>query len=515
MAASASDESARRDAEAAVRMQGFYSRLESLLKRHQPMDYAPFASAALKAALAAPDRSAPVAAHHVLHSIEANCRYTRGQNHDPVDRNRFIQVLNVYAEHADPLHPGLISQSISHFFLVVHREQIELQHAHARGDLVRDFQLFIANSQLPQLSNDFLQQNGLTIEEWFKLSLLTWIAAERDPRCCFTKETVLDAELVGVPLHRAERFFNASSRTPITIAERFRETRENLKPQFHSLIRSVFWRLRLSTSVVAECLHRIRALSCVTPATVSIACFGFCRTLTASSATVLSGTLEPWFAASKELVDAWISESWKISRRERVVTFFLELPDSVLLLEAKAATFTANLLTENAIRGDNSTAKVAKAIEQLYTTAHEIREGTLQTLGIATTKPIVGIVVTYGDLPLANSRWYFDSFFLKRAETKLKPPIYPGNAMARLPIIMPIHVLELLAATITHLDASPIVLFDEKESRPFLEVGDWNTFLAAKLRESNKKDLMLPFAKEQFVEFSVSLGFERDRAGTI
>ena len=195
--------------------------------------------------------------------------------------------------------------------------------------------------------------------------------------------------------------------------------------------------------------------------------------------------------------------------------FLLELPDSVLLLEAKAATFTANLLTENAIRGDNSTAKVAKAIEQLYTTAHEIREGTLQTLGIATTKPIVGIVVTYGDLPLANSRWYFDSFFLKRAETKLKPPIYPGNAMARLPIIMPIHVLELLAATITHLDASPIVLFDEKESRPFLEVGDWNTFLAAKLRESNKKDLMLPFAKEQFVEFLVSLGFERDRAGMI
>lgn len=507
--------SAQRDAEAVITMQRFYDHLESLLKRHRTIDYAPFASGVLKAALEAPDRSVSIAPHHVLHSIEANCRYTRGQNHDPVDRNRFIQVLNVYAEHEDPLNSGLISQSIDHLFRKLHREQIEPQYIHSRGDLVRDLRLFITNNPLPHLSNEFSRQNGLTIEEWLKLSFVTWIAANRDPRCCFTKEIVLSFDMLGVTPDRAEFFFDASSRTPVAIGERFQETRQSLKPQFHSLIRFIF----LEAPIID---------------------FGSGRMLAPQPSLILRHSGQGLYRLLRNLphFDKEFGDSFEryvgnvvssikgsircLNKRDlerlspgKSCDFLVEMSDSILLLEAKAATFTANLLTEKAIFNDNSTAKVATAIEQLYTTAYEIHNGDLKSLGIDTTKVIFGIVVTYGDLPLANSNWYFNTFFLKRAESKLKPPIYPSTAMEQLPIIMPIQVLELFAATITHLDASPTLLFDEKESQPYLKVGDWNTFLASKLRESNKKDLMLPFAQDQFVEFLVSLGFERDKAETI
>jgi len=141
-------------------------------------------------------------------------------------------------EHKDPLHSGLASHSIDHLFLALHREQFELQHTHARGDLVRDWQLFIADEPLPTLSREFFQQYGLTVEDWLRLSFVSWVAAQRDPRCCFTKETVIAFEGLNIPPRRADCFFNASSKTPADIGQRFEKMRAQLKPQFHSLIRS-------------------------------------------------------------------------------------------------------------------------------------------------------------------------------------------------------------------------------------------------------------------------------------
>lgn len=516
MTTSSSEDGSRQDAKAKMQMQRFYDRLESLLKRHQPVDYAPFAASILKEAIATPNRlGIVIPPHRVLHSIEANCRYARGQNHDPVDLPRFVQVLNVYSEHEDPLHSGLASQSIDHLFLALHREQIELQHIHARGDLARDLRLFVADDPLPQLATQYTSETGLTIEEWFKLAFVTWAAAHRDPRGCFTKETVLSAEVLGIAPQQAEAYFTAASRTPAAIGKRFTELRESLKPQCHSLIRSVF----LEAPIID---------------------FGGGNMLAPQPSLVLRHSGHGLYRLLRDLphFDSEFGDSFEryvgqvlrsttghlrcLDKRQlekvspgKSCDFLVELPDAVLLAEAKAVTFTANLLTENAIVRDNSTAKVAKAIEQIYTTAHELRQGALTTVSVPPTKPILGVVVTYGDLPLANSLWYFNNFFLKRAESKLKPPIYPSTAMERLPIVMPIHVLELFVVALNHLGLSVSGLCEEKESQPYLKVGDWNTFLAAKLRESQKADLQLALAREQLVRFLESLGFDRERAKQI
>jgi len=51
------DERANQDTEAALEMLGFYSKLETILKRHQPFDYAPFAASQLKSSTERHDRS--------------------------------------------------------------------------------------------------------------------------------------------------------------------------------------------------------------------------------------------------------------------------------------------------------------------------------------------------------------------------------------------------------------------------------------------------------------------------
>jgi hypothetical protein len=91
-----------RDLTAARAMQSLYAGLEAILKRHQPQDYAIFAAKKLAEAFENKASLAHFRPHHMLHSIEANCAYSRGQNHDRVDFNRLARVMNVYFNHEDP-----------------------------------------------------------------------------------------------------------------------------------------------------------------------------------------------------------------------------------------------------------------------------------------------------------------------------------------------------------------------------------------------------------------------------
>src|SRR5947209_10790540 len=79
----------------------FYQELEAVLKRHQPIEYIPFAVSRLKEAV--DDRKKGDFAkwiqtphHKIFHSIEANCAFARKHNRDPVNLNRLFRVMNVY-----------------------------------------------------------------------------------------------------------------------------------------------------------------------------------------------------------------------------------------------------------------------------------------------------------------------------------------------------------------------------------------------------------------------------------
>ena len=116
-------------------------------------------------------------------------------------------------------------------------------------------------------------------------------------------------------------------------------------------------------------------------------------------------------------------------------------------------------------------------------------------------KPVVGIVATFGDIPLANSDWYFNSFILDRAQSKLKPPIYPSTSMLRRPIVIQLQTLEDFVTLLNHTGASPISLYDEWQELPYIRAGDWDAFLRKKLEEQKGNVSPLEFVESEFYSF--------------
>ncbi len=127
-----------RDFDAKERMNGLYTSLASALKWHQPRDYSTFVAQKLALAFETPELLTRYRPHHALHSIEANCVYSNPRFRDGVKDEHLAHVMNLYHEHQDPMHSGLLhDENLSQFFLVMHREQMEVQYAASRNEMAR------------------------------------------------------------------------------------------------------------------------------------------------------------------------------------------------------------------------------------------------------------------------------------------------------------------------------------------------------------------------------------------
>jgi hypothetical protein len=119
------------------------------------------------------------------------------------------------------------------------------------------------------------------------------------------------------------------------------------------------------------------------------------------------------------------------------------------------------------------------------------------------------VVVTYGELPFANSDWYFENVFLRRAKKRLKPPIYPSPNMQRRPMVVSLPTLELLIQAVNSTRTSFLSLYDDKQERSYVSIGDWDTYLRSKLSEIKATPEPLPFIEEEFDAFFETLGVPR------
>lgn len=193
--------------------------------------------------------------------------------------------------------------------------------------------------------------------------------------------------------------------------------------------------------------------------------------------------------------------------------FLIEVSNSILLIECKATLFTAEIFTDNAIENNNSTRKVAKGLVQIYTTAKDVNLGVFDSLGVNSQKPIIGIVVTFGEILLANTDWYFENFFLKRTGKELDISIYPSQGMKRRPIVISVETLEKLITLINNSSESVLSLYDEKLTKSEAEVGEWDTFIKSKLKEIDTPIDELAFIDEQDKDFYISMGISPEKIG--
>lgn len=95
------------------RVTSYYEELERLLKRHDPLDLAPQFAIKLRATRTLTDKGLDHPPHFLLHAIEANLAYHRGQNRDPIPEERYRRILQTYVGFNDPyLHHEKLSNVV-------------------------------------------------------------------------------------------------------------------------------------------------------------------------------------------------------------------------------------------------------------------------------------------------------------------------------------------------------------------------------------------------------------------
>ena len=163
----------------------------------------------------------------------------------------------------------------------------------------------------------------------------------------------------------------------------------------------------------------------------------------------------------------------QIAEDDSACDYAVIIDDCVLLVECKAVRFSADLATENAIRGDNSTTKIAHAISQILVTAERITRGSVPGIPDVPENKIIGIVVTLGRIFFANSPEYIERY----VHPGLSETLHRTQALGYQPQILSIDALEDM---ITVLNAESIgihKLVERKLQDEYSSVGDWDPYL--------------------------------------
>ena len=374
------------------------SRLEQLLKRIQPMDWTQTVALRIKEIAGKPDLMRFSPPHFLLHSIEANMAYHRKAYREPVTERQFAEVMNTYLNRTDPLQAYLAGTEISHFGIAITREQLEWQVHVTREHFSRYWRLF-HDASIPTLSRALLTRYGMTPMQWIQTAFAAYLNTHNDPHSRLNK-----AEFIAFGeqhLHAAPaEFLRHSSRTPSQIAAHYRESRTTTKPQFHSIIRSVFLEAPLID------FGEDRYLAPMPQLLLRHATSGLHRLL--KDLPVFKGAAAEEFGDS---VERYVGEllacaELKTQLRDKrslensgfkSCDFLMTFSDSTLLVEAKATTMQVQRLIEDNLRNDGSTRAVIDGMEQLSVTASKVKAGDFEPLGVRRDLPVYAVVATYGD----------------------------------------------------------------------------------------------------------------------
>lgn len=479
----------------------FYEKLEQYLKRYQPLDYAKYIANRIKEAKTDIQLAGRMPLHFVAHSLEACCRYARGQNKDVVDYNGFARVINLYHDHNDVVQTSLLKINFQYFFMVTALQQFDFQYYPHKYDLVRVWELFVASNPVPTISQAFFAHNGLSIEEWVQFCFAFYAATNKK---IFIKKQYLTQSKVFVnKAEKINQFIKLISFTVKEIGARYEEKKLKTPLQFHLFIKSVFLERPLINfgddllfAPFPELLMK-HANEGIYPLVKSLPKFDqeFGKSVQNYTKRILSEL--------QNILKIYSDNEIKSLLKGEHCDFVCELPDEVLLVESKAVTYTPRLLLEEVIKNDNSTNKVVKGLKQLYETAGQIKNGALSELGISNTKPVIALIVTYGDIPFPNSDWYYNTFFIPVAQ-KLFPSGIPEVMQFR-PAIMSLGCFELfIRYALT--GKSILTIFKEKNEQRYEIVGDWEVYLKAKLSELGNNAPAISYVDKRWGEIFQTMG---------
>ena len=480
-----------------------YDALERKLKRHAPRDYITWMSKRLAESWEDSKKLTQTPPHRIIHSIEANCAYWKQGYRDEVTWKAVAGIMNIYHNFTDPYQLNTISESLDRTFLLMYREQIPLQKRASWAHFLRSWALFVSEVSMKKSRDEFSSQYSIKMDQWVKVCLLCWMISLQEAGGSFLVKVIENPKIM-ISQETLNQFLRYSAMSPKEIGNYFLDSRRNEPYESHSLIQSCFFKKPIvifsDNSIIVphthllflhagEGLYRLAHTLDSFPYEFSESFEKYTRRILDSLEDVV------------KIIDSKMMEK---NATGKSCDFLVETKNTIILVECKACLFTANRLTNNAIENNSSTGKVARGLIQLYNSAMDLENGRFEEFGIGCNKPTIGIVLTFGEIPSANSEWYFDEFFLKRADKKLGEEIYPSKQMSRRPIILNISDFESLIVILNTENITLQDLYDKKQKDGYHATGDWGIWLVNQYDSGNFE--ILPFLQDIKTQFLNELG---------
>jgi len=402
----------------------------------------------------------------------------------------------------------LLQKDFSLWFLFMHREQIELQRDFSKSCLARLYRLFLKDNPMPMLNHGFEQMTGLNLRDWIKCSFAVYGCVLKDQQLRFPRPIKLPD--VNLDPRKFELFLDRASAMPSQIGAWFLNKRHGTKSKFHTLIRSVFFQYPLirhdDSNYVAPFPSLVfqYAESSIYETIKELP--RFADEFGTSFETYVRGLVEQ--CAETPLV--WTEGALKDAAKDKSCDFIIDQGSYLILVEVKATRFSRDILTPDNISTDNSTKKIAIAALQLLSSLRDLRDGRFRGLGIDANKPAFAVIVTYGEVPFANSEWYFERY--------LRPPIEERAASAgaldldsfeATPIVLQANYFEILMGLLRYRFRTLPELIQDRTLQGYGATGDWDTYLI-KLWETLAPDTAsLPTTNPDVESFHAMLDFQK------
>lgn len=480
-----------------------YDALERKLKRHAPRDYIICMSKRFTESWLDDKKFLQTPPHRIIHSIEANCAYWKKGYRDPVTPNVVNKIMNIYHDFVDTYQLNMISESIERFFLLMYREQIPLQKRASWAHFLRSWVLFVQNDSMVESRVKFHSHFGIMMDQWVKVCFLCWAISSQEGGGSFLVKLVENPKM-GISQETLETFLKYSASSPEEIGHYFLDMRKDEPYEFHSLIRSCFFKTPIvefsDDSIVVPHTHLLFLHAGKGLYRWAQELDVFAKEFSDS----FEGYVRKVLNSLKGVINIIDNKLMEKTATGKSCDFLVETDRTIILVECKACSFTANRLTNAVIEKDNSTAKVAKGLVQLYASAKDLENGKFSKFNIDHNKATLGIVVTFGEIPSANSKWYFEEFFLKRADKKLNESIYPTKQMARQPIVIDISGFEKLIVALNSDKRTLQELYDKRQADGYHATGEWGSWLASQC--SSEDSGLLQFLEEAKTVFLNDLG---------
>jgi hypothetical protein len=471
--------------EAKQRADEFYAGLCHRIRRYNPEEFGPAVARIIYNVLDTPRMWRYYEPHYLVHAIEANCAYYQSLlTTEKVTQPCINRIINYYKGYRDPYIEYVLDKlrSLEYLVLAMARQQFPYQRAPRASELARSILLFVDKEPLPQTAARFQATYGLTTRDWVYMSFAvladTW--GRNSP--VTSPRHFLASEVGALPKTAVEPFMRASSLPPEAISDRYHSLRQQYPSYLHIFLPSVFIDYPLVDYgndmylAVHPSLMFDHGLFGLHRACEEVDEQSFHKEFGKSFQRYVGKVLSQLKGAYRVISEAQIM---KISPG-RTCDYVVVCEGCIVLVECKGIRYSATLLTEGAIKGDNSTTKLGESFEQLQHTARRIRAGEMDALFDSRGKTLFGFTVTFGEVYFADSPRYITEFIMPNVHLP-EGGRWPAP-LNRVPQIISIGTLEDTVAVVNATGTSLSALVEAKLSEEYSRVGDWRTYLLNKYK---------------------------------